>query len=314
VGELPVSNDATLLSVVDLDGKREKFFVKGVALVYESIDAADDIVVSFMIDGRPSPEHDLAFARAEGKRKLGILGSLSSDRLAVEKILGDDLLAQRVDEAEVAAIRRETDRAARRLETARSRSGDIVDVGDSSADEVEAAAAQLDQAEEALDQIAVRVLEVHEHPEILKKALLDAERRLLIVSPWIRAAVVNKEFVKSLRALIDRGVEVSLAYGIGSDNAARIEDRKVEERLLEMNVEFDNFEFVRLGDTHAKVLIADERLAVVTSFNWLSFKGDPERPFRDERGTLITIEPEVSRLYESYRQRMSKAQKSDGRS
>jgi hypothetical protein len=44
---------------------------------------------------------------------------------------------------------------------------------------------------------------------------------------------------------------------------------------------------VRLGNTHAKVLIKDSDFAAVTSFNWLSFKGDPNRTFRDEQGTLL---------------------------
>jgi len=43
----------------------------------------------------------------------------------------------------------------------------------------------------------------------------------------------------------------------------------------------------RFGDSHAKVLIADSDFAVVTSFNWLSFLGDPSRTFRDERGMLV---------------------------
>jgi hypothetical protein len=44
---------------------------------------------------------------------------------------------------------------------------------------------------------------------------------------------------------------------------------------------------VRLGDTHAKILIKDSDFYAVTSFNWLSFKGDPNRTFRDEQGVLL---------------------------
>lgn len=46
--------------------------------------------------------------------------------------------------------------------------------------------------------------------------------------------------------------------------------------------------FQRLGDTHAKVLIKDDEFAVVTSFNWLSFKGDPKLAFGDEQGVLLS--------------------------
>ena len=46
---------------------------------------------------------------------------------------------------------------------------------------------------------------------------------------------------------------------------------------------------MRLGDTHAKVLIKDTDWFVTTSFNWLSFKGDPRRTFREEWGTQVGI-------------------------
>jgi hypothetical protein len=32
---------------------------------------------------------------------------------------------------------------------------------------------------------------------------------------------------------------------------------------------------------------------VVTSFNWLSFKGDPKRTFRDERGLLVSLAEQI---------------------
>jgi hypothetical protein len=41
------------------------------------------------------------------------------------------------------------------------------------------------------------------------------------------------------------------------------------------------------GDTHAKVLIKDSDFSVVSSFNWLSFKGDPSRTFRDEQDLKV---------------------------
>jgi hypothetical protein len=38
-------------------------------------------------------------------------------------------------------------------------------------------------------------------------------------------------------------------------------------------------------------------IVVVTSFNWLSFKGDPQMPFRDERGMLVTIPETVEEIF-----------------
>jgi phosphatidylserine/phosphatidylglycerophosphate/cardiolipin synthase-like enzyme len=58
-----------------------------------------------------------------------------------------------------------------------------------------------------------------------------------------------------------------------------------------------------LGDTHAKILISDAKFAVTTSFNWLSFKGDRDRTFRDERGTLVSDPQKIDELFDSYRSR-----------
>lgn len=41
---------------------------------------------------------------------------------------------------------------------------------------------------------------------------------------------------------------------------------------------------VRLGDTHEEILVADIKSAVVTSLNFLSFRGDPKKGLRRETG------------------------------
>ncbi len=37
-----------------------------------------------------------------------------------------------------------------------------------------------------------------------------------------------------------------------------------------------------------------------TSFNWVSFRGDPNRTFRMEEGTLVQIPSEVDKAYKQY--------------
>ena len=51
-------------------------------------------------------------------------------------------------------------------------------------------------------------------------------------------------------------------------------DRDAEQALRRIADDYSHFHMTRLGDTHAKVLICDSRFSVVTSFNWLSFRGD----------------------------------------
>jgi hypothetical protein len=82
---------------------------------------------------------------------------------------------------------------------------------------------------------------------------------------------------------------VHVGYGIGIDDADS--HQRALDRLGNLSEKYANFVFRRLQNSHAKVLIFDGAL-VITSFNWLSFVGDPQRTFRDERGLLVR-KPEV---------------------
>lgn len=143
----------------------------------------------------------------------------------------------------------------------------------------------------------IQSISCHEHPGLLKKALLHSTKRLLIISPWIRHQVVDYGFVSSLDALLRRGVEVSIGYGLDDGDAgAKGKDTaksklpitpQAEKELKQLALRHKNFKFVFIGNTHRKTLISDDSFAVVTSFNWLSFKGDPRDKPRDEGGVVI---------------------------
>lgn len=282
--------------------------MRALALIFESVDRSEEIYVQFAIDGRVSEEHDLAFAKAEGLRKLGIVGSLQEVDPVVDALLGEELIKQRADDAEVEAIRRTTENFRVQLSSLEEQAESAsVEKREQLVDLATGVAKRLDDAEVTLKRIPVRVLEVHEHAPLLVDALNTAQEQLLIISPWIRAAVVNDRFIKSVRRLLESDVAVVIGYGIDDGKSVSERDRAVEKKLQSLAAEFENFSFIRLGDTHAKVLIVDHSYAVVTSFNWLSFRGDPNRPFRDERGTLIAIEEEVKRLRSDYMDRVNAA-------
>ena len=101
-------SDHELLSVLGLAGKREQFFVRAIALVFESTEDGE-VSVHFAIDGRPSEEHDLAFARAEGKKKLGILGALADGSSPADHLLSVETLSRRSNDPETQALRRATE-------------------------------------------------------------------------------------------------------------------------------------------------------------------------------------------------------------
>lgn len=144
----------------------------------------------------------------------------------------------------------------------------------------------------------VRSLEVFEHRLQLDRALKSATNRILIVSPWIRSAVVDQTFVALLEQRLRAGVRVHIGHGYGKDD--RGSDKVALERLGELAQRFSGqFSFVRLPNTHAKILIFDGSW-ISTSFNWLSFRGDPDRTYRMEEGTLVRISDQVDKEYKRY--------------
>jgi hypothetical protein len=145
----------------------------------------------------------------------------------------------------------------------------------------------------------VRSVSVFEHADLLSEALESAKQRLLIISPWVRSAVVTTDFIAKLEKRLRAKVEVTIAYGIGNDDSGS--DEGALRRLRNLAGRYENFTFERLANTHAKILIFDDHW-VSTSFNWLSFRGDPNRTYRMEEGTLVIIPHEVDEQYSRYRE------------
>lgn len=143
----------------------------------------------------------------------------------------------------------------------------------------------------------VRSVSVFEHADLLAEALASAKQRLLIIAPWVKQAVVNTDFVAKLEQRLRAGVEVTVAHGYGDDD--RGSDEFALNRLSNLAARYEKFTFVRVKNTHAKILIFDGHW-VSTSFNWLSFRGDADRTYRMEEGTLVSIPARVDKEYERY--------------
>jgi hypothetical protein len=148
----------------------------------------------------------------------------------------------------------------------------------------------------------------HEHPALLRRALLKSRKRLLIISPWIRHQVVNWEFVASLEALLRANVTVHIGYGLdegegggkgGPGQSKLAITERAEKDLRSLEGKYKNFHLVYVGNTHRKLLVSDDEFAVTTSFNWLSFRGDPKDKPRDEYGELFRKASQVEKRYQS---------------
>ena len=296
-----------LIAVLDVESRERFFRTDAVALVFKSV-KGESIQVGLAINGKLSEDHERAFSGAS-KGDFSLLttsiGDAQADIRAVvpseimqalpESTDTSDLttkrdaaafeiadLEQQIQEADV---RTDTEDLRRRLALAEQRQSD---------------------AEALLAAIPVRGLEVHEHPRYLRKALDDARERLLIVSPWIRGDVVDAMFLLKVEQAIQRGVNVFIGYGLeGEQHRESERDRRALQELERLAAQYGRMHLVRFGDTHAKVLVCDRSFAIVTSFNWLSFRGDPRRSFRDERGIYVGLPDFADAQFVSYEGRFS---------
>ncbi|WP_146069598.1 phospholipase D-like domain-containing protein [Arthrobacter sp. B0490] len=286
-----------ILSVLGVTGRRTKFFVRAIALVFQSLDALQEISVQFAIDGRRSPDHERAFAVAEGQRKLGILDVLADTPVQPSDHFSPTTLGRMSEESDVRSLRLIT----RNLQTQISSFGNQEEISnDESFSAVDRLTEKLHTAQSTLEQMQVRVLEVEEHPTFLEDAVSSAKYRLMIISPWLRTAVIDTTFIHNLTERLKAGVQVLIGYGIGDDAKNKDLDERALKLLTPLSRSYPNLRIARLGNTHAKVLIKDDDYVIITSFNWLSFRGDPNRPFRDERGTLVRVQSEINAVHQSY--------------
>lgn len=265
----------------------------GVALVFVR-DGAQEIQVHFVHDGRLRDDYGDAFARSKAIRKLGLVKKLQENirnSVAEREQLQAGLPA--VDEKA-----EEQDRAA--IADAKALQPSLAP-SPAPADAPPAEPPALAEARAKLEGQTVRSVRTYEHPPLLDRAFNQATERLLIISPWISAEVLDRSKIRRLTLLLLRGCHVAIGWGLGPEADDRClnhpRNREVISHLDQIAGQHKNFLFTRLGDTHAKVLVVDRLFCVRTSFNWLSFRGDPDRTFRDEQGFCVTRASIVDEVY-----------------
>ena len=185
----------------------------------------------------------------------------SAPRKLAEEVLGHEFVAQAtLQEAE--ALKEEVSSAQAKIDTARN------SVAEAETDEDKPALQQkiIEQEQEIeilkqrLNSFEFSYLEVYDPAEILKQAIQHSQKRLMIISPWIRANVVKKQFIEQLEKLLKRDVKLLSGYGLGTDEDDKKypSDIQAEKNIQKLASQYkDNFRLKRLGDTHAKILISD---------------------------------------------------------
>lgn len=134
-----------------------------------------------------------------------------------------------------------------------------------------------------------RLLNTSEHRPLLLEAIKSAKHRVLIVSPWIKQDATDTELIKAMESAINRGVWIAIAFGMPPRRDESREDAidpqvEAEFNKITQRSNGDHFHFEWVRNTHQKILVCDSKFCVVTSFNWLSYRGD--RGFRQETGSL----------------------------
>lgn len=151
---------------------------------------------------------------------------------------------------------------------------------------------------------ADRILFTYDHRPLLLDALETAQNSIVIVSPWIKAGGLNNEILGRIERLLQRKTQVIIGYGISEKEDS---DKWILSRLSDIKKKGygKNLHIVKLSNTHEKVLIKDNEYMVITSFNWLSFKGDPNRGFRQETGYYTESKEAIKQMKSNLSNRMN---------
>jgi predicted RNA-binding protein with RPS1 domain len=148
---------------------------------------------------------------------------------------------------------------------------------------------------DALDRVAIRWLGVYEHPQWLADAVANSQRRLLISSPRIRTTVANDRWIRRIDNL-SRTVDVTIVWGLDDNDGT---DRDALDALHAAARRANHLGIIRVDNTRAKVLVSDSYY-ITTSFNWLSFRGEPSRKYRQHDGDLVQDQALADRAYDKY--------------
>jgi predicted transcriptional regulator len=143
------------------------------------------------------------------------------------------------------------------------------------------------------------VIHTTEIREYLFKALKEAKNRVMIVSPWIKSNVVNQEFLSTLEETLKRRVQINIIYGYKETPGSMKNDIWSINQLHNLMHNYKNLNFQKTANSHRKQIVCDDKFAIVTSFNFLSFRADPNLTYRDELGVVLRDKQTIEDLLKS---------------
>lgn len=115
------------------------------------------------------------------------------------------------------------------------------------------------------------------HDAFLRGVLADVQRELHIVSPWItRQALEQTRLGDYIAAASARGVRISVYTdrALNTDRSARTATGRDDLQTVKAIMTSAGVEVIEVRDVHSKIVMADNDLYCVGSFNWLSAARD----------------------------------------
>ena len=306
-------------------GNMARRYREGLMLIYCGASDSEQVAVRFFsIDGRPMPEVDRGFLLNRGMQRLSILEQLKQHRTSLERELMSDRDYCAVVEfahrnapagdvsasiAQTAKLSAAIEEKQKQIATAKSPASEIQLLKD----EIERLRIEKITAQSIVEQAQGRFLEPQEHVPLFDRALRDAKHRLLIISPWINDRIMEPK-LRHLEELLRRNVDVFIGFGIterGPDDRKARQGDQTLGWLQRKAEQYRNLHVVRLGDTHAKVLLMDDHFVVVGSFNWMSFGGYDRnengiRVVREELSTVVTVPTMIEQMFQRFRSRFER--------
>lgn len=140
-----------------------------------------------------------------------------------------------------------------------------------------------------LDLSGGATIETTQHKEYLLYTLKNAKKAVYIHSPWVRHNVV-KEYEKHIESALQKGIKVSIKYGLKPRNRFEKDPIDTKSKMLfdKWDKSYPNFK-ATTDNNHSKILICDDEFMIVGSFNWLSFGGfaDKDGDTRSETSSMV---------------------------
>ncbi|WP_179228548.1 AAA domain-containing protein [Leptolyngbya ohadii] len=112
-----------------------------------------------------------------------------------------------------------------------------------------------------------------DHLKVLQQALREAEQELFVVAPRIQGEAAQ-QFSQDVLAVLRRGIRVTIVYGSPNSNSHSdgAQETQAERKFRELFAKYSCASLIRAkGDgTNQRILLCDNKFAVVGSWNWLS--------------------------------------------